>query len=241
MAEHYYGAPGMIAYTVFDAINASFFGKELPWPLIIWGLTPHGRCLGLTTAVVSGPPLITLHPSLLRAGEKADPWNVDRSWLGVRFTCDVLLHECIHLAVAYRLKKLDEIRGRIPTWSSHNNPYWISEVNRVAALMGFADVQAAMSKPKRVPIPGRKTKRGKQATRVQRVSEGNVPFESAAWFPHGLREHLGVAQEYYQSGDPPDFLKGSVLTQVRNWMHLVSHDPDKVFFAEQVLRAASGR
>lgn len=60
-----------------------------------------------------------------------------------------------------------------------------------------------MSKPTRVPIPGKFTKRGKPKTKVQRVSEGNIPFQAAATFPTGLRMHQQTAARHYSRGRLP--------------------------------------
>jgi hypothetical protein len=74
---------------------------HLPWPHIIWALTPYGSCLGYSYR--AGPPVIVLHPSLLGGTEKANPWQVPAGWLGWRFAADVLLHEAMHLSVIHRL------------------------------------------------------------------------------------------------------------------------------------------
>ena len=48
IAQTYYGDRGTRAYDTFEAINSVYFSGELPWPQIIWALTPHGHCLGQT-------------------------------------------------------------------------------------------------------------------------------------------------------------------------------------------------
>src|SRR6202008_2462306 len=44
----------------------------------------HGGCIGWanTARDKSRPPIITLHPSILEATEKENPWRIPRSWLG---------------------------------------------------------------------------------------------------------------------------------------------------------------
>src|SRR4051812_3269891 len=59
IARTYYGDRGTRAYDAFEAINRVYFAGALPWPQIIWALTAHGHCLGLTSA--QGAPIITLH------------------------------------------------------------------------------------------------------------------------------------------------------------------------------------
>src|SRR5262245_33556102 len=63
VAGYYYGEKGLWAYRMFAAINAAYFDGGLPWPLIVWGLTAHGACLGQVR--VTDSPVITLHPTLL--------------------------------------------------------------------------------------------------------------------------------------------------------------------------------
>jgi hypothetical protein len=195
LAERYYGEKGLWAYDVFERINDTFFGGKLPWPHIVWGLTAHGGCLGLTR---SGPaPVITLHPSLLGGTEKRNPWDVDEDWLGLAFAADVLLHETIHVHARYNL-------GWCPGqgFTSHNNEVWVAEVNRLLPLLGFEGVTAGLSATRRVIDPnGPPTKTGKPATKVVRSSgDGNLPHGAVARFPHEVRVHLGQADAYYRAG-----------------------------------------
>jgi hypothetical protein len=95
--------------------------------------------------------VITLHPSLLGGTEKSDPWGIAPSFLGPRYAYDVLVHECIHLAIG-------QLRGGRRGPTSHNCDNWIAEVNRLAPLLGFHDVRAGRSKTVR---PGKeKPRRG---------------------------------------------------------------------------------
>jgi hypothetical protein len=187
IARHYDGPRGDFAYECFEHINATLFGGALPWPLIRWALTAHGGCLGFTHAS-QGPPVIQLHPSLLGGTEKPDPWNISPDFLGVCYAYDVLLHECMHVQVNY---VLGGWRGKGQT--SHNNPLWIAEVNRLGPLLGLPAFVAAPSKTKRVPIEGQTTKTGKPATRVVRTCEGTIPWCAVTTFPHAARLHFGQA------------------------------------------------
>jgi hypothetical protein len=87
--------------------------------------------------------------------------------------------------------------------TSHNNPQWVTEVNRLAPLLGFSDIQAGRQVAKRVPIGGKLTVTGKPRTTVKRVTEGNIPFSAVSGFPRALRLHLNTAEEYYTSGELP--------------------------------------
>jgi hypothetical protein len=188
--RHFFGAKGVFARQAFDYINATFFDGRLPWTLILWAITPHGGCLGSTRSREHSnePPIVTLHPSLLGGSESANPWGVSSDLLGVCYAFDVLLHECIHVSVHYLL-------GGAQGPTSHNNPQWIAEVNRIAPLLGLK-VQAERSKVKRIPVEGEPTKHGKQPTTVKRVSEGNIPFKAVSTFPHGVRWYLGCMDFY---------------------------------------------
>ena len=198
VAETYFGDHGRWLYDAFAAINEQIFDGELPCPLITIEITPHSGCLAWCSSSDERPPRMAIHPTLFGVredGEKS-PWGVPPSWFGKRFVFDALLHECIHASVHYRL-------GGHDGPSSHNNEPWIAEVNRIAPLLGFRNVNAARQLPKRVPIPGEFTKTGKPATRVQKVSDGNIPFSAAAMFPRALRVHYGSANGFYRRGRFP--------------------------------------
>ncbi len=192
IAQLYQGDSGLWAYEAFDYINATFFDHQLPQPLIQWAITPHGGCLGYTTP--GHAPVITLHPSLLRPHKKERPWGIDPALLGPRYAFDTLIHESIHVSVEYVL-------GGATGPTSHNNPQWISEVNRLAPLLGL-NIQAGQSVLKRVPIEGKVTVTGKPQTRVQRGTTGNVPYTAVSRFPLGVREHLAQTDYYRQGGSP---------------------------------------
>lgn len=182
VVSHYQDRLGRLGYALFEQVHAHYFGPAtLPWPLILWGLTAHGACLGFTKSSETTPPVILLHPSLLGGTEKKDPWGRPPPWLGVLYALDVLIHECMHVAVHYA-------RG---PWqggtSSHNNPLWIAEVNRLAPLLGFPGEVATMSKPRR--IKGRLV-RGCD-------DEATMSFDAVSHFPQALRVERGTADAYY--------------------------------------------
>jgi hypothetical protein len=173
----YYGRYGPLGYRLFEAVNLALFADALPWPLVAWGLTAHGACLGMTH--LGAAPIITLHPSILGGTEKRDPWGITPAWLGVLYALDVMIHECMHVAVHY-------LRGgRQDGDSSHNNSAWVAEVTRLEPLLGFGGVEAGMKRPTRV---------GKT---IQRVETGTIPFAAVTGFPQKLRQIRGTAEAYY--------------------------------------------
>jgi hypothetical protein len=193
-----YGRRGLFAYQAFDWVNATLFAGRLPTPLILWELTAHGGCLGLTHASTAAPPIIRLHPSMLGGTEKDNPWKVPPAWLGPAYALDVLIHECIHVSVAYLL-------GGATGPTSHNNPQWVAEVNRIGPLLGLA-VRAGRSVTKRVPCESGETgPAGKPRTRTVRVTEAGatVPFRDVAAFPYGVRRRLGLADASYRRAPCP--------------------------------------
>jgi len=198
VARECFGWKGVFIYQAFDYVNRTFFEEALPCPLILWQITPHGKCLGFTESTVDQAPVIRLHPSTLGGTETLNPWGIPAKCLGLRYAVDVLLHECIHVAASCLLGYVNGI-GQ----SSHNNPIWVGEVNRIAKLLGFTGIEAEGTTVKRIPIDGELTKRGKQPTKSARVAAGNVPYaQCVASFPHGLRRYLGQ-EDYYLSRSVP--------------------------------------
>ena len=173
----------------------------IAYPLITIEITPHSGCLAWCSSSDERPPRIAIHPTLfgIREDGKKVPWGVPPRWLGRKFTFDALVHECMHASVHYRL-------GGYVGPSSHNNDAWISEVNRLAPLLGFRNIKAGRQVPKRVAIPDELTSTGRPATRVQKVNLGNIPFSAAAMFPRALREHGGSADGFYKRGRLPKWI-----------------------------------
>lgn len=199
VAEQCYGRKGTWAYESFAFINRMYFAERLPWPHIIWGLTAHGSCVAWASTArdKSRPPIITLHPSLLRGTEKENPWGIPPERLGQSLAFDTLLHECIHVHIEYNL-------GGSTGSTSHNCPRWVRQINRLAPLLGFKGIRFGISKTIRVPNPNApRTKRGKIATRVVRGCTGNVPFTIGAGFPNSLRSYLGQGDQYYRQQQLP--------------------------------------
>jgi hypothetical protein len=189
VAQHYYGERGQWCYKAFEWINATLFSGELPYPLLLLGLTAHGACLGWTASPVSQgkAPTVLLHPSLWGGTEKENPWKIPPDLLGPRYAFDVLIHECIHVSVNYLLGGFNPVIE-----SSHDNDNWIAEINRIAPLIGLSDVQAA------------KTKVRRKGKKIVRECDGNIPFRAAASFPHSVRELRGEL-DYYRDPRPLPF------------------------------------
>jgi hypothetical protein len=207
VADYYHPRYGRWAYAAFAAVNAAFFDGRLPQPLIQWAITPYGACLGRTGHRGHGDrAIITLHPSIVRPvaswlrDDREPAWGLDPDWFGPLYALDVLIHEAIHVA-QFSLYGDGGWKWR-PGRSSHNCESWIAEVNRLAPLWGMEGVEAGLQVPRRVPIPGEFTKRGKPKTKVVKVDLGNVPLSAHGRAPSGLREHFRTADAYYRGSTP---------------------------------------
>jgi hypothetical protein len=192
VAQHVYraGRLGEFGYKAFDHINTAYFEGKLPETLILWDLTAYGRCLGWCRSAADGPPIIKLHPSIVEPAARPPTlprhlqkvWNVLIPWLGWAFAFDILLHECIHAAVNYLHGGYERLPGVRSYWTSHNNPLWVGELNRIAPLLGYYGDPFTMRLPKRVP--GEVSPDGKPATRSVRAQDGNAP--AIERFPYGV-------------------------------------------------------
>jgi hypothetical protein len=197
VARHVYGHfdLGDFAYTAFDHINSTFWGGTLPEPLLLWDITAYGGCLGWTRSTCDGPPIIKLHPSTVApsASSTTNPWRIPPEILGFCYAYYTLVHETIHVAVNYLHGGYESLPDYKRSWTSHNNPLWIAEVNRIAALMGLpANYQ--MKKYRRVPT-GEVNDKGQPVTKVQYGYDG-PDFER---FPHDTPG----AQDFYLKGILP--------------------------------------
>lgn len=132
VVTHFEGDVGVTLFEYYDVINRQFFNGVLPQAFIITGITPYGRCDGLTK-YYSKQPIILVHPIL----------KTEQS----RFY--LLLHESIHVYVRYCLKYTGK--------KSHDSEEWLGTVNRIAWMLGYQDVNLAAKKVKRLP----KTEGGK--------------------------------------------------------------------------------
>ena len=182
IARHVYRGRGVFAYQAFDDINARYFAGAIPEPLILWDITQHGHALGWCRPSQDGPPIIKLHPSILSGTESATPWGLTPYVLGVCYAYDVLLHECMHEAVERLRGGWRHLPEVTKLWTSHNNPVWVAECNRIAGLLGYA-ATITMNGSARVAVPGETTKTGKQRTVTKWTDPGGIP---ASRFPHTL-------------------------------------------------------
>lgn len=137
---------GAWLFDTWESHNQQYFNGQLMVIPIIWGLTPHGQKLGLFD---SYPRRITLHLSLLRPSGNA--WGL-RNILGVKFASDVLLHEMMHQSIFERTGGNGVPPGNT-VYTSHNNPEWVLEINRIAPLLGLP-ANAALVRQKRVKEAG---------------------------------------------------------------------------------------
>lgn len=144
------GNIGGWAYDTWETHNWQYFDGVLNPCAIIWGLTPHGAKLGFYSGWLNR---ITLHESLvdpkfdkLNSSGGKHVWGQQADAFGALYASDVLLHEMIH-------QKIHQIYGHDGSQeggnSSHNNPLWVAEVNRLAPLLGLS-CQAEVIRQKRI-------------------------------------------------------------------------------------------
>lgn len=74
---------------------------------------------------------------------------------------------------------------RTSSETSHNNPAWVGEVNRIAPLLGFDGIRAE---------PSKLVRKGKT---VKRVCTGDVPSAAVSTFPGSYRRHLKDLAYYW--------------------------------------------
>lgn len=182
-----FGQYGVWLFDTWKSHNEQYFDNQLQVIPLTFGLLPHGKALGnFTHKNEAGYSLITLHKSLL--DPQGDAWQI-LPLLGQRFASDVLLHEMIHQAVYQQYghdgSSLEKFFGS----SSHNNPAWCDEVNRLAPMLGLS-FKAQVVKRQRVENPdtGKKTKLAWQ------VSDGYLERAELATFPHCV-----TAETYYMN------------------------------------------
>jgi len=193
-----------LAYDLFHTINAQWFADTLPLPFIIRGLTPYSH--GFSWLETQGDaPLLFLHPRLFAATgfdrqkhqKEVKLWGVPPAWFSPHLLGDVILHECLHAHLTYN-------KGGTVGPTSHNNKGWITEVNRLLPLLGFRQLQAGLSKPVRVAVTDREATQRPESdgrnppSRVERRTDGNIPFKAVAMFPIGVRRWL---QELHETED----------------------------------------
>ena len=121
-----YGGVGAWVYDEWQKLNATFFmGENIPGA-IDWVSAPPNYSMG---CYLFSENRIFLHKGLVRPRYPTNwpEWCLDN--LNQRLASDVLLHEMIH----QRIRQTGGWDGE----SSHNNKRFVSEVNRIAALLGL--------------------------------------------------------------------------------------------------------
>jgi len=184
LCEQFHGDKGRFAYrAVRWAMDVVYDGDRLPVPLTQWALTAYGRCIGLTASTPELAPVVTLHPTIWDGPR--DP-NKPPAPCGPRYTLDVVVHELMHVHVAY---VCGAWRGG---HSSHDNPVWCREIMRVSPKLGLPVFFAA-------PTVRRKVDCSDGVTRSKRLTpDGSIHMAGIAQWPHSLR-----APGFYSSTEVP--------------------------------------
>ncbi|MBF0204082.1 MAG: hypothetical protein HQK67_07140 [Desulfamplus sp.] len=154
-----YGYKGVFAYDAWLEINELYFFNSLKPIQIIWGITNYSRSLGNIN-----DNRMMLHNSLFHPVSNV-VWGTDKEVFGKKYTYDVILHEMIHqhdhqFQPQYKKK---------PFYTSHNNPFWCSEVIRIGELLGY-ELQAVPAKLKRINGKGQSYTPDGHLTRKQLAS-----------------------------------------------------------------------
>lgn len=166
-AKYCWGEHGTWAYNEWEKHNEKYFKSQLKIAGIVWGLTPHGHLLGYYSHWSN---VITLHSSLIEP-KSSNPWYLDDNVYGKKYASDILLHEMMHQTIHQNYSP-EEQNGK----SSHNNPAWVAEVNRISKLLGF-NIKASLIKQKRI--------NGKVKWTAE---DGCIENRKLSQFPYGLRQ-----------------------------------------------------
>ena len=226
VAQHFGGAPGQFSYAAFDHINATYFQSRLPLPLMLWGIIPHGFGITYNTGLEAGTPIILLHYTLLGERETKNPWGIPSRCLGKLLVYEALINQCIQLAVAFLHERPYQHRdGTYHPYPDRsgahltNSPAFAQEVNRLAPLLGFKDVNAgpyvmrrvATGEQKERPLKDGRTK-VTTLTKPTWVQEGNLSARDIQGFPVSLRL-IRDAAYYTRTSLPFEFISGVALEQ----------------------------
>ena len=205
-ASAYWGARGRWVYAAFRWANRALFAETLPPPFVQWAMTPHGACLGQVFVDSVSGPVVVLHPSAwgdgsLHARERVSWGRGEPVFPSRLFTLDVLVHELLHVRVR-QLGGRAYVEGlETKRISSHDNPWWPAEVERLSPLLGLGPVKASP------------TKRARRRGRMIRVpaKEDSLPLSRLSSFPFSLRS----AAYYLETGRIP-FAEPSMETREPN-------------------------
>jgi len=127
-----------LIYDYWEIINIILYEGKLPPPLITFENMTYGKALAVCYSDYG-------HIRIKRPSHKIAPEiNPD--------TISILLHENIHYAKPYLIDDYDftVIPPKGADITSHNCPYWISEINRIHKFIIGEELNANFSKMKRV-------------------------------------------------------------------------------------------
>lgn len=187
-SEITFGQYGIWLFDTWQSHNERYFDNQLDVIPLTFGLLPHGAKLGVYhNRADDGYDLITLHHSLLNPTGNA--WQI-LPLLGKRFASDVLLHEMMHQAIYQQYGHNGEPLNTSFGSSSHNNPAWCDEINRLSPMLGLS-CKAQIIKRQRVVNPDT----GKKTTLEWVVQDGHLDRTQLGSFPHC------VTPEAYYKGE----------------------------------------
>lgn len=173
-AEIIHPGVGRKLYTWWDRFNREHFGRQMEPPGIQFGLTPHGSKLGLWRGSEN---VIVLHRSLIKPSGNA--WGFARDLEehggGEKFCRDVLLHEMVHQYIR-SVRDVTKGSDKEGGTSSHNNPWWVAEINRISPQIGL-DVTASVIRQKRV-----------DGDVTWYVPDGHMTMEELSSWPHSVTD-----------------------------------------------------
>jgi len=162
IASRHAGDVGVALFNYYDAINWHFFDNKLPQAFLLTALTAYGACIGLTEPDPHKLPTILIHPTLKT--------EEDRFY--------TVLHEATHVYVRYVLGVTS-----YGSKTSHSNPAWIAEVNRLAKLLGYTNIEIGFNKVTR--------EKKEDGGKIKRAQTGSVPYSCSYSFPHTLEKETG--------------------------------------------------
>jgi hypothetical protein len=177
-AVTFWGEAGAYAYDSYARIRTALY-PDLPEHLpIVIGITPYGRCLGLTRGGWEHGPRITLPPEVFRGTTAANAQR--RVPGGTRQVDDDLTHEMLHVWLL--------ITGR---QVSHDSEDWYEAVRRLSLAVLGHELDArrgAGRKSVRIPNPAYRPGAGipKTLVRKQRVTAPVTHADVATW-PRSFR------------------------------------------------------
>jgi len=153
-----------LLYDYWEIINSILYEGKLPPPLITFENMTYGKALAVCYSDYG-------HIRIKRPSHKIAPEiNPD--------TISTLLHENIHYAKPYLIEDYNftVIPPKGADITSHNCPYWISEINRIHKFIIGEELNANFSKVKRVEGA------------VTRVSLGDLERKEVSCYPTKKRD-----------------------------------------------------